>query len=84
MSDFIYITADKAVKLRGKEAKVLICTDEKAINEFRITRFSECEDLISEGKEIWYLIDDFMEMLHVVTPQKTKKTATTILLSPNT
>lgn len=84
MADFIVMTADEAVRLRGGDTKVLVCTDEKPVNEFNMKRFAECEDLIKEGEQIQYMLSDFIEQLKVRSIRSPKYGTTTILFPPNT
>jgi hypothetical protein len=83
MTDFIVMTADEAVKLRGGDTKVLVCTDEEPVNAFSTIKFAECEELIKDGEQIQYLLNDFIEQLRVrsLCP---RNITTTILLPPGT
>lgn len=83
MTGFVLMTADEAVRLRGGDTKVLVCTDKQSIAAFEMKQFAECETLIRDGQKIQYLFDEFMEQLKVLSFQSPKFT-TTILLPPNT
>lgn len=79
---FVLMTADEAVRLRGKKVKVLVCTDEAAINEFCATEFEDCTDVIREAERIHYLFSDYVELLQVRSFQNPKRIVTTILFPP--
>lgn len=81
---FVLMTADEAVRLRGKNVKVLVCTDEEAINDFYSTQFENCVDVIRDAERIHYLFSDFVELLQVRSFQNPKQIVTTILFPPNT
>lgn len=83
---YVQMTAEEAMKLRGKNVKVLvaICDEDTPVSDFSKRRFEDCEDIIRSGKRIQHEIDEFIDQIRVMgtVPVKPHKRTALILLPP--
>lgn len=84
---YIEMTAEEAMKLRGKNTKVLVsvCDTATPVSDFRRREFGECESILRNGEKIRHEVDDFMDQLRVVGSYqsvKPHKNIAVILLPP--
>lgn len=82
---YVEMTAEEAVKLRGRDTKVLvsIADAKNGPSEFKTRKFADCENIIRNGDEIQHILDDFVESLRVSAIKNPRKMSAIILLPPS-
>lgn len=66
---YIEMTVEEAMKIKGKNAKVLVAVQDLSNNDtitsFKPSRFGECENIIKSGETILKQMDDFVNQLKI-------------------